>query len=78
MDGAAISFPCAIMFMANAVGVTGDINGFTWVNIALGSSLGSVGAAPVPSAGMVTLITVWQTAFPGEDIPDAIAYVQVG
>jgi hypothetical protein len=48
----AISFPCAIMFMANAVGVAADINGFTWVNIALGSSLGSVGAAPVSSAGI--------------------------
>jgi hypothetical protein len=26
---------------------------------------------------MVTLITVWQTAFPVEDVPDAIAYDQV-
>jgi Na+/H+-dicarboxylate symporter len=52
MDGAAISFPCAITFMANAVGVAADINGFTWGNITLGSSLGSVGAAPVSSAGI--------------------------
>ena len=37
----------------------------------------SVGAAPVPSAGLVTMITVWQTAFPEYDVPSAISYVQV-
>ena len=28
--------------------------------------------------GLVTMITVWQTAFPAYDVPSAIAYVQVG
>ena len=49
-----------------------------WINIALGSTLGSAGAAPVPNAGVVMLITVWETALPGFSVPDAIAYVQVG
>jgi Na+/H+-dicarboxylate symporter len=37
----------------------------------------SVGAAPVPAAGLVTMITVWQTAFPEYDVPSAISYIQV-
>jgi hypothetical protein len=48
-----------------------------WINIALGSTLGSAGAAPVPNAGVIMLITVWETALPGFAVPDAIAYVQV-
>jgi Na+/H+-dicarboxylate symporter len=77
MDGSAISFPCAILFLANSDSLVGTMTAFTWINIALCCSLGSVGAAPVPSAGMVTLITVWQTVFPSHDVPEAIAYVQV-
>jgi Na+/serine symporter len=77
MDGSAISFPCAILFLASSINILDTLSPFTWINIALCSSLGSVGAAPVPSAGMVTLITVWQTVFPSDDVPEAIAYVQV-
>jgi Na+/H+-dicarboxylate symporter len=76
MDGAAISFPCAVLFLANSESIGDTITVLTWINIALCCSLGSVGAAPVPSAGMVTLITVWQTVFPSHDVPEAIAYVQ--
>jgi Na+/H+-dicarboxylate symporter len=77
MDGAAISFPCAILFLASSDSLVSTMTAFTWINIALCCSLGSVGAAPVPSAGMVTLITIWQTVFPSHDVPEAIAYVQV-
>jgi Na+/H+-dicarboxylate symporter len=48
----------------------------TWINVALGASLGSAGSAPVPNAGVIMLITVWETAFAGYAVPDAIAYVQ--
>lgn len=48
----------------------------TWVNVGLASSLGSAGAAPVPNAGIVMLITVWETALPGYSVPDVIAYIQ--
>eukprot|EP00602_Paraphysomonas_sp_CaronLab_P008734 CAMPEP_0185035952 /NCGR_PEP_ID=MMETSP1103-20130426/28164_1 /TAXON_ID=36769 /ORGANISM="Paraphysomonas bandaiensis, Strain Caron Lab Isolate" /LENGTH=544 /DNA_ID=CAMNT_0027573271 /DNA_START=85 /DNA_END=1719 /DNA_ORIENTATION=- len=76
MDGTGVGFPCVIMFLAYADHYENKVNAFTWVNVALGSTLGSVGAAPVPSAGLVTMITVWQTAFPNYDVPSAIAYVQ--
>lgn len=76
MDGTAIGFPCMIMFLAYSANLEGSISAFTWVNVAIASSLGSVGAAPVPSAGIVTTITVWQTAFPRDEVPSAISYVQ--
>lgn len=77
MDGYGIFFPCALLFLANSENLMGTITAFTWINIALCCSLGSIGAAPVPSSGMVTLITLWQTVFPSYDVPEAIAYVQV-
>jgi hypothetical protein len=46
-----IGFPCVIMFLAYADHLENKLNFFTWVNVALGSTLGSIGAAPVPSAG---------------------------
>ena len=49
-----VGFPCVIMFLANADNLSGKLNFFTWVNVALASTLGSVGAAPVPSAGDTT------------------------
>lgn len=40
-----------IMFLANADHLEKKLNFLTWVNVALASTLGSIGAAPVPSAG---------------------------
>ena len=51
MDGAAIGYPCAISFMAHAARLEKKLTIATWVNVGLGSSLGSAGAAPVPNAG---------------------------
>jgi Na+/H+-dicarboxylate symporter len=75
MDGSAVGFPCAINFLAHSNRY--HMNAVSWLNVAIGSTLGSIGAAPVPSAGLVILITVWETVFPGKEIPQAVAYVQV-
>lgn len=75
MDGSAVGFPCAINFLAHSHNY--HMNALSWLNVAIGSTLGSIGAAPVPSAGLVILITVWETVFPGKEIPQAVAYVQV-
>ena len=75
-DGTAIGFPCAIAFLAHSAKLEDKLDVVTWVNVALGASLGSAGSAPVPNAGVIMLITVWETAFAGEVVPDAIAYVQ--
>lgn len=76
MDGSAIGYPCAITFLAHTAQLQRKLNIATWINVGLGSTLGSAGAAPVPNAGVVMLITVWETAFPGYAVPDAISYVQ--
>lgn len=76
MDGTAIGFPCAIAFLAHSDKLEDKLDVVTWINVALGASLGSAGSAPVPNAGVIMLITVWETAFAGYSVPDAIAYVQ--
>lgn len=76
MDGSAIGYPCAVAFLAHTAKLEDKLTIIAWINIALGSTLGSAGAAPVPNAGVVMLITVWETALPGFSVPDAIAYVQ--
>ena len=76
MDGTAIGFPCAIAFLAHSDKLEDKLDVVTWINVALGASLGSAGSAPVPNAGVIMLITVWETAFAGYEVPDAIAYVQ--
>jgi Na+/H+-dicarboxylate symporter len=62
--------------MAHCANLENKLDIATWVNVGLASSLGSAGAAPVPNAGIVMLITVWETALPGFSVPDSIAYVQ--
>lgn len=62
--------------MAHSINLEDKLDIATWINVGLASSLGSAGAAPVPNAGIVMLITVWETALPGYSVPDTIAYVQ--
>lgn len=75
-DGSAIGYPCAISFLAHAAKLQNKLSIATWINVGVASSLGSAGAAPVPNAGIIMLITVWETAIPGYNVPDAIAYIQ--
>ncbi|KAG8469442.1 hypothetical protein KFE25_005897 [Diacronema lutheri] len=56
MDGGAIGLVVSVLYLANASGQLGAMNALDVANVALVSALLSVGAAPVPSAGMVTLI----------------------
>jgi Na+/H+-dicarboxylate symporter len=60
-DGAAIGYPCAICFLAHAANLQRKLTAATWVNVALGSSLGSAGAAPVPNAGELTAYNTART-----------------
>ena len=60
-DGAAIGYPCAISFLAHAAKLEGKLG---------------IATSPVPNAGIVMVITVWETAMPGYGVPDVIAYIQ--
>mmetsp|Transcript_10461 Transcript_10461/g.17208 ORF Transcript_10461/g.17208 Transcript_10461/m.17208 type:complete len:90 (-) Transcript_10461:369-638(-) len=59
MDGTAIGFPCMILFLAYSVQIEDSITAFTWFNVAIASSLGSVGTAPVPAAGIILRRRPW-------------------
>ncbi|GMF54967.1 unnamed protein product [Phytophthora fragariaefolia] len=73
MDGAAVGTPIAVVFMAQASGVT--INLADYLAIWLASAIGSIGVGPVPSTGLVLIMTVWKTVFPSEALPAAFAFI---
>ena len=54
MDGSAIGFPCAAIFLALAQGMSLGVGDMAI--IVLMASLMSMGAAPIPSAGLVMLL----------------------
>ncbi|KAJ8522285.1 hypothetical protein ON010_g17716 [Phytophthora cinnamomi] len=73
MDGAAVGTPIAVVFMAQVSGVS--INPADYLAIWLASAIGSIGVGPVPSTGLVLIMTVWKTVFPSEALPSAFAFI---
>jgi Na+/H+-dicarboxylate symporter len=71
MDGTAIYFPCAVIFLANFQGL--NLSGGEQVAVALVGAFVSIGSAPIPNAGLVYLIMI-MTAI---DIPvtESISFV---
>lgn len=61
MDGTAIYFPIAVIFIANWTG-QGPMDFATQASIAFVSAFVSIGAAPIPSAGLVYLLLIMQSA----------------
>lgn len=76
MDGGAIYFPCAIIFLAVTGGYSDKVDVKAYLLCIIASTLGSIGASPIPNSGLVMLITIWETVFPGIPIPPQLAYVQ--
>jgi Na+/H+-dicarboxylate symporter len=74
MDGTALYQAVATMFIAQVL--VGDLSLATQVGIVLTATLASIGAAGVPSAGIVILIVVLQQALPaGVDPAAGIALI---
>ncbi|KAE9353401.1 hypothetical protein PR003_g3900 [Phytophthora rubi] len=73
MDGAAVGTPIAVVFMAQVSGVS--IDPADYLAIWLASAVGSIGVGPVPSTGLVLIMTVWKTVFPSEALPAAFAFI---
>ncbi|KAF4316328.1 hypothetical protein JM18_002282 [Phytophthora kernoviae] len=73
MDGAAVGTPIAVVFMAQVSGVS--IAPADYLAIWLASAIGSIGVGPVPSTGLVLIMTVWKTVFPNEALPSAFAFI---
>lgn len=60
MDGTAIGFPCAAIFLSFAQGLPMNV-GQMLVVVFL-STIASMGAAPIPSAGLVLLVTIMESS----------------
>ena len=55
MDGGAIYFPCAAIWLAVLNGI--DVDASHYILLVIIATIGSVGTAPVPSASLVLIIT---------------------
>jgi solute carrier family 1 (neutral amino acid transporter) protein 5 len=73
MDGSAIYFPCACIWLAVLNGI--DVNASHFVLLVIISTIGSAGTAPVPSAGLVLVITAYNTVFNTTGTPDGFSFV---
>jgi Na+/H+-dicarboxylate symporter len=73
MDGTAIGFPIACIWLAVLNGV--DLNIAHYILLIVLSTVGSAGAAPVPSAGLVLIITAYNTVFGGTGVPKGFEFI---
>jgi solute carrier family 1 (high affinity glutamate transporter) protein 2 len=73
MDGSAIYFPCACIWLAILNGI--DPNVGNYLLLVIISTIGSAGTAPVPSAGLVLIITAYNTVFSTTGVPEGFSYV---
>lgn len=73
MDGGAIYFPCAVVWLGMLNGNTPNLGQF--ILLAIISTIGSAGAAPVPSSGLVLIITMYNTVFGGSGTPAGFSFV---
>lgn len=73
MDGGAIYFPCASIWLAILNGL--EVNAAHYILLVIISTIGSVGTAPVPSASLVLIITAYNTVFNTTGTPDGFEYI---
>jgi Na+/H+-dicarboxylate symporter len=75
MDGAALVFPIAIVFMAEAEGIGNIVGSVEYFLIIIVATIGSMGAGPVPASGIVMTMTIWASVFPSIKLPSTFAYI---
>lgn len=73
MDGGAIYFPCASIWLAILNGL--EVNASHYILLVIISTIGSVGTAPVPSASLVLIITAYNTVFNTSGTPDGFEFI---
>jgi Na+/H+-dicarboxylate symporter len=73
MDGSAIYFPIACVWLAVLNGI--EVTAANLVLLVIVSSFGSAGAAPVPSAGLVLVITAYNTVFGTTGTPNGFSFI---
>lgn len=73
MDGGAIYFPCACIWLAILNGISP--NAGHYILLVFISTIGSAGTAPVPSASLVLIITAYNTVFNTDGTPEGFSYI---
>lgn len=73
MDGSAIYFPCACVWLAILNGI--EPNFGNYILLVILSTVGSAGTAPVPSAGLVMVLTAYNTVFGTTGVPDGFEFI---
>jgi len=73
MDGSAIYFPTACIWLAILNGIEPDAGAYILLIIL--STIGSAGAAPVPSSGLVLVITAYNTVFNTTGTPNGFEFI---
>ncbi|KAJ0397622.1 hypothetical protein P43SY_003506 [Pythium insidiosum] len=75
MNGTAMMFPNAIVFLAASSGKSSDIGWVELILILVISVLSSIGVAPIPNGGLVMVYSIWSTVFPNDDVPITFSYL---
>ena len=73
MDGSAIYFPCACVWLAILNGI--DVNAAHYILLVVIATIGSAGTAPVPASGLVLIVTAYNTVFGTTGVPEGFSYV---
>lgn len=73
MDGSAIYIPCACIWMAMQNGITPNIGNY--ILLVIISTIGSAGAAPVPAASLVLILTAYNTVFNTTGTPGGFSFI---
>eukprot|EP00980_Cylindrotheca_fusiformis_P010974 scaffold2519_cov124-Cylindrotheca_fusiformis.AAC.1 len=73
MDGSAIYFPCTCVWLAVLNGITPTFANY--IMLAVMSTIGSVGNAPVPNSGLIMALTAYNSVFNTTGVPDGFEFV---
>jgi Na+/H+-dicarboxylate symporter len=73
MDGTAIGYPITCIWLAKFNGIQPTVA--SYVLLIIISTVGSIGSAPIPSAGLVLVITAYNTVFNTTGVPNGFGYV---
>jgi len=75
MDGVGIYIPTMVTFLAVTAGLEDQLTFTNFLLIGIMGTVGAVGAAPVPAAGLVVLITTFNTVFTSNGLPSTFSYI---
>lgn len=75
MDGVGIYIPTTVVFLAMTGGMEDELTFVNFLLVGIMGTIGAVGAAPVPAAGLVVLITTYNTVFSATGLPSTFSYI---